>query len=206
MSCCPLPLQAELVKGPKGWVYSSHFRCLPELAPKEFRAAASEQTGIRGRLSLVGQMSCVWAVLRDRLRELIGLRRVTAELNVMRKLVGRDTHPIGWGDAWLSDLESLRGELEAWRAPASAGRNHEPTGNEKKVWQSLNGVILRAIAIAELVNTSETEVRNCVKGIRHKQGTEAILTLKGGGYYRPDAPPEKLVPPPRRRGARVRKS
>jgi len=64
--------------------------------------------------------------------------------------------------------------------------------SQQEVWDLLNGEILTAKELAKLVSAAPVSLGSIIKLIQaiRKNGRE-IVTKRGVGYYRPDAPPEK---------------
>ncbi len=200
----PLPIQALAIEGPTGAVYSSHFRCPEHLLPNALRSTAFDRDGFKGALSLAGMITCTWAVLQDRLRELIVQRRELADIRSIHRVVGRSSHPIAWTTLERCDLAAIRGELESWRPVVSVRFKKDLIGHEKKVWKVLQATLMSTAQISQVLGLSEAEIRNCVSRIRKKKGQDSIVSLRGGGYYRSDSPPPSMSAPVRRRGVRVR--
>jgi hypothetical protein len=96
---CEVPEQARPIVSGTGAVFSSHLRVDPPVGWDD-----EHGLGVAGPLSVAGHLVCLWAVLRDRLRELLRRPGIVGTAVHLQRLVACDRQPIDWTDeerGWL---------------------------------------------------------------------------------------------------------
>jgi hypothetical protein len=158
--CVHEPYNAQRVVSEAGCVYSSHQRW-----PNHPLEDPWFPQGYAGNLTLVGQITCIAAVLRGRLGALLREAPSHAERSAITQVAGRTKHPIDWTVEQRATLEQVRGELWQWAIvpPVPDGEGTEESSrdteqppaelpalrpHDRQAWQLslLHGVTQQAIA------------------------------------------------------------
>jgi len=144
--CVGVPQNANQVVTKVGLVYSSHHR--RSVNPLPSPSAAMDWLGWAGQLTLVGQIMCLAAVLRDRLAELGSQPPAGVQPTAIRLVAGRLTNPLDWTITDRRDLEAVRGELGQWSVRA-LDANGPREGEASLVGLSKPGGWTKAELVAE---------------------------------------------------------